>query len=130
MAAALCKCLRIATSCPLRCLQNVNMITASYAKATGIKVARLNLEVEKDPHKLVNYLCGGNIYKTGEEIQLKPDEEYPDWLWELRIERKAPDLEELEYGSYEYWAKAKKISLREKNAKQKLQAKRQVKRFM
>ncbi|XP_033735675.1 39S ribosomal protein L54, mitochondrial-like [Pecten maximus] len=130
MATALCRCLRTITNCPLRCLQTGHMIRASYVKkAPAGKVSRVTIEVEKDTHKLANYLCGGNIYKTGEEIQLKPKEEYPEWLWDLRIDRKAPDLDELEYGSYEYWAKAKKISLREKNAKQKLKVKRQEKKI-
>ncbi|OWF44007.1 39S ribosomal protein L54, mitochondrial-like [Mizuhopecten yessoensis] len=130
MATALCTCLRKIAICPLRCWQNGYMITAAYAKAPvpAIKV-KLGFEVEKDPHKLVNYLCGGNIYKTGEEIELKPEEEYPDWLWELRIDRKAPDLEQLEYGSYEYWAKAKKLSLKSKNAMQKMSSKRKHKKF-
>merc|ERR1719187_2913335 len=38
------------------------------------------LEVEKDTHKLVS----------------QPKEEYPDWLFEMRITRPHPTLEELE----------------------------------
>lgn len=40
--------------------------------------------VETDPHKLVNYCCGSNIYKEGEDVKLKPESEYPEWLWSIR----------------------------------------------
>lgn len=42
------------------------------------------IPVETDPQKLVNYVCGSNLLKEGEDIKLKPDDEYPDWLWTLR----------------------------------------------
>jgi large subunit ribosomal protein L54 len=29
-------------------------------------------------------VCGSNLLKEGEDIKLKPDDEYPDWLWTLR----------------------------------------------
>lgn len=29
------------------------------------------------------YATGCNIFKDGEDPKLKPDEEYPDWLWSL-----------------------------------------------
>lgn len=41
------------------------------------------LPVETDPEKLVNYVCGSNIMKEGENIKLQPDSEYPEWLWDL-----------------------------------------------
>lgn len=40
--------------------------------------------VETDAHKLVNYVCGSNPLKGGEDMKLKADDEYPDWLWTLR----------------------------------------------
>lgn len=39
--------------------------------------------VETNPFKLVEYCCGSNIYKEGEDVKLKPESEYPDWLWTL-----------------------------------------------
>lgn len=58
------------------------------------KVAKLGpvlekkvLPVETDPERLVNYVCGSCIMKTGEDIKLKPDSEYPDWLWNLRTSK-------------------------------------------
>ena len=52
--------------------------------------------VEKDTKKLATHCCGLNIYKTGgEEVKLKEDSEYPDWLWELKIDGKGPSLDEM-----------------------------------
>lgn len=76
----------------------------------GPIVEKVVLPVETDTEKLTKYLCGGNIYKTGEEIPLKPDSEYPDWLWNLRLGPR-PLLEELEPGSREYWKVARKIGI-------------------
>jgi len=43
------------------------------------------LPVETDPKKLVTQVAGSCIYKKGEDVKLKPDSEYPDWLWDLRV---------------------------------------------
>lgn len=69
------------------------------------------LPVETDPQKLATYCCGANFYQTGEEIKLKPDSEYPDWLWQLRL-GPPPTLEELEPNSRAYWKRARKLALR------------------
>merc|ERR1712116_74296 len=58
----------------------------------GPVVERRVLPVETDPEKLVNYVCGSNIMKEGENIKLQPDSEYPEWLWDLNID-KPPRLE-------------------------------------
>ena len=42
------------------------------------------IPVETDTQKLVNYVCGSNLLKEGEDVKLKLDDEYPDWLWTLR----------------------------------------------
>mmetsp|Transcript_59457 Transcript_59457/g.128931 ORF Transcript_59457/g.128931 Transcript_59457/m.128931 type:complete len:153 (+) Transcript_59457:53-511(+) len=36
---------------------------------------------------------GLNIYKDGSDVKLKPDEEYPDWVWKIHIPK--PTLSEL-----------------------------------
>jgi hypothetical protein len=41
------------------------------------------LPVETDPTRIVSHLCGSCITKTGEDIKLKDDAEYPEWLWKL-----------------------------------------------
>lgn len=80
------------------------------------------LPTETDPERLVTYACGTNIYKTGEDVKLKPDNEYPEWLWSVRT-GPPPPLEELDPNSKEYWRRIRKMALR-RNAK--LQ---QLKRF-
>lgn len=72
------------------------------------------LPVETDPERLVNYLCGSNIYKTGEDVKLKPDSEYPEWLWNLRT-GPAPPLEELDPNSKEYWSRVRTMGRRRLN---------------
>lgn len=81
----------------------------------GPIVEKKILPVETDPHKLVNYVCGTNLLREGgEDIKLKPDSEYPDWLWTLRTD-KAPPLEELEYDTKEYWRRIRTMAMRRNN---------------
>ena len=54
------------------------------AKGAGPTLEKKVLPVETDPHKLVNYVCGSNINKEGEDIKLGEDKDYPEWLWNLR----------------------------------------------
>lgn len=77
------------------------------------------LPVETDTNKLINFVCGSNIFKTGQDIQLKPDIEYPDWLWSIRTGR-APSLEELDPESKEYWRRIKKLGMKRNNKLSKL----------
>ncbi|XP_042898265.1 large ribosomal subunit protein mL54 [Parasteatoda tepidariorum] len=60
------------------------------------------LPVETDPQKLVNYCCGCNINKEGEDPKLLEDSEYPEWLWTLRP-GPPPPLEEMDPNTKEYW---------------------------
>lgn len=77
------------------------------------------LPVETDPERLVNYVCGSNIYKTGEDIKLKSDNEYPDWLWNLRT-GSPPPLEDLDPNSKEYWSRVRTLGIRRLNKLRKL----------
>jgi len=49
----------------------------------GPGIEKTEISVETDAKKLLTYVCGSNIYKEGEDVKLKPDSEYPDWLWNL-----------------------------------------------
>ncbi|KAA0186410.1 39S ribosomal protein L54 mitochondrial, partial [Fasciolopsis buskii] len=72
------------------------------------------LPVETDPEKLVKCCCIN--YRVGEQpIPLKPDDEYPDWLWTLRTERSPVPLEEIDKNSYYYWRRIRKTTLRHWN---------------
>lgn len=72
------------------------------------------LPVETDPIKLVSYVCGSNIFKTGEDVRIKPDSEYPEWLWNVRT-GPPPPLEELDPNTKEYWRRIRKMAIRRNN---------------
>lgn len=107
------------------------------------------LYIERDPQKLVNYVCGSNIYNEGEdvkvnfetnkkyllhndqlnslihfifrfEIKIKDESEYPEWLWDIHV-GPPKKLDELDPNTKEYWRRLRKESLRQNNrlAKQK-----------
>jgi large subunit ribosomal protein L54 len=60
-------------------------------------------DVETDTTKLVSHCCGLNYKLEGEEVPLKPDSEYPDWLWTMNTKRPLPTSDELEYGTLDYF---------------------------
>ncbi|XP_045455127.1 uncharacterized protein LOC123664653 [Melitaea cinxia] len=72
------------------------------------------LPVETDPEKLVNYVCGSNIYVSGEDVKLKDDSEYPDWLWTLHT-GKPPSVEELDPNTKQYWIRVRAAGMRRNN---------------
>lgn len=80
----------------------------------GTTVEKKILPVETDPAKLVEYCMGLNINKTGEDVKLKPDNEYPDWLWNVRT-GPPPTLEEMDPNSKQYWRKIRKMGMRRNN---------------
>ncbi|KAG7200055.1 hypothetical protein KM043_000504 [Ampulex compressa] len=82
-------------------------------KKQGITMEKKVLPVEKDVHKLLAYVCGSNICKDGEDVKLKPDSEYPEWLWSIRTEKRR--LEDLDPDTKEYWRFVRKEALRRKN---------------
>lgn len=79
-------------------------------------VEKIVLPVETDTHKLVKYVCGSNIYKEGQDIEIKPDSEYPDWLWTIYT-GPPKKLEELDPNSKEYWRKIRQEALKRNNRK-------------
>ncbi|XP_004522681.1 39S ribosomal protein L54, mitochondrial [Ceratitis capitata] len=80
----------------------------------GPVVEKKEIPVETDANKLVNYVCGSNILKTGQDIKLKPDSEYPDWLWSLNVDRIIP-VEEMDPNTKQYWRRLRKQGLRRNN---------------
>nr|ADO95158.1 mitochondrial ribosomal protein L54 [Antheraea yamamai] len=77
-------------------------------------VEKKEMPVETDPHKLINYVCGSNIYTTGEDVKIKEDSEYPEWLWSLRT-GPPPTLEELDPNTKEYWLRVRTAGMRRNN---------------
>ncbi|KAI8128839.1 hypothetical protein FF38_11407 [Lucilia cuprina] len=112
-----------------RCMQPALIVRYFAAAPTPKKLKKLGklgpimekkeIPVETDANKLVNYVCGSNILKTGEDIKLKPDSEYPDWLWTLNVDRIVP-LEEMDQNTKQYWRRLRKMALRRNNQLAKL----------
>ena len=59
--------------------------------------------METDTAKLRTHCCGLNYRTEGPEVELKPDSEYPDWLFTMRVERPEPTSDQLEPGTMEYF---------------------------
>lgn len=66
----------------------IDIFSSLISKEKGQQVSKkIDLPVETDAQKLVKFCCGLNILKTGgKEVELKPDSEYPSWLWDLHVD--------------------------------------------
>lgn len=114
----LVSCLHFCRIGPLFFSLGVSMLGMKKKKMggkVGAVMEKTELPVENDPEKLVNFVCGSNIYKTGEDIKLKPNSDYPEWLWSIRT---GPPLvlEELDPNSKEYWRRIRKMGIKEQNS--------------
>jgi len=78
------------------------------------------LDVEEDAHKLVTQVCGLNYQLETDPVLIKPDSEYPDWLWTLNVKRPLPPLEEQDPNSKEYWMQVNRDMRRARNKLMKL----------
>lgn len=67
-------------------------------------------EVCKDPVRLTSYAVGVNIFKQGEDPKLKPLEEYPEWLFQLKLE-KPQSLHDMKPDTWEYWKRLRKENI-------------------
>ncbi|XP_045125317.1 39S ribosomal protein L54, mitochondrial-like [Portunus trituberculatus] len=86
----------------------------------GPTVEKVRLSVETDTEKLVSQVCGSHPVKEGrEDIKLKDDVEYPDWLWELRTD-KPPPLRDLDPSTKQYWKRLRVLAMKENNKRMKL----------
>ncbi|XP_038571915.1 39S ribosomal protein L54, mitochondrial [Micropterus salmoides] len=92
--------------------------TCGYAKKVAAKgkgkgMAKEELkgpEVCKDPVRLTSYAVGANILKQGEDPQLKPTDQYPEWLFQLNL-GPPQKLHELESDTREYWKRLRKENI-------------------
>lgn len=92
------------------------MFSHSGAAATKGRVAKKSaIEVVTDAKLLCTRLCGGNYYKEGEDPVLAPDEDYPDWLYKLRTDKRPIPLEQLSKDDPKYWKRLKLLTIRQKN---------------
>ncbi|XP_011067128.1 PREDICTED: 39S ribosomal protein L54, mitochondrial [Acromyrmex echinatior] len=82
-----------------------------------VTVEKKVLPVETDVNRLLTHVCGTNIYKEGgKDVELKPDSEYPHWLWNIRT-GPPPPLEELDPNTKQYWKRLRLFGLRRNNQK-------------
>lgn len=80
---------------------------AKVAGGQAVGKKRFRLPVEQDVSKLMANCCGANYRKDGEEIKLKDDSEYPEWLWKMPL--KPRRLEEYDPATKEYWERAEVV---------------------
>ncbi|XP_036144219.1 39S ribosomal protein L54, mitochondrial [Monomorium pharaonis] len=81
-------------------------------KKTLVAVEKKVLPVETDVDRLLTHVCGTNIYKEGgEDVKLKPDFEYPSWLWNIRT-GSPPCLEEMDPNTKQYWRRLRLLGIR------------------
>ncbi|CAL8068732.1 unnamed protein product [Calicophoron daubneyi] len=87
-------------------------VKAAKGVAAVTKIKEIPLET--DLAKVVNCCCIN--YRVGEQpIPLKPDKDYPEWLWSLRTERRPPPLDQLDKNSYAYWRRIRRENMRRWN---------------
>ena len=72
----------------------VKAIAGGGKKGKGAAMQKVCLDVETDANKLVTEVCGLNYQLEGDPVLIRPDSEYPDWLWTINVNRPLPPLEE------------------------------------
>ena len=87
----------------LKSLIFINFLLINFSGKVGTGAQKVRMEVETDPQKLLSKCCGANIFVEGSDPEIKPDHEYPEWLWNLRTERGGTELSELDPNTMAYW---------------------------
>ncbi|XP_005332267.2 large ribosomal subunit protein mL54 isoform X2 [Ictidomys tridecemlineatus] len=83
---------------------------AKGGKGSVVSEALKDPEVCTDPVRLTTHAMGVNIYKAGQDVALKPDAEYPEWLFQVNV-GSPKKLEELDPETREYWRLLRKLNI-------------------
>ncbi|XP_027808464.1 large ribosomal subunit protein mL54 isoform X2 [Marmota flaviventris] len=83
---------------------------AKGGKGSVVSEALKDPEVCTDPVRLATHAMGVNIYKAGQDVALKPDAEYPEWLFQVNV-GPPKKLEELDPETREYWRLLRKLNI-------------------
>ncbi|KAM3940187.1 LOW QUALITY PROTEIN: large ribosomal subunit protein mL54 [Leptodactylus fuscus] len=75
-----------------------------------VKEAQKGPEVCKDPAILTTHAMGVNIYKSGSDVKLKDDSQYPEWLFQLDL-GPPKSLAERSPDTPQYWKLLRKLHM-------------------
>ncbi|XP_073419170.1 large ribosomal subunit protein mL54 isoform X2 [Dendrobates tinctorius] len=75
-----------------------------------VKEVQKGPEVCKDPAILMTHAMGVNIYKSGSDVKLKDDSQYPEWLFQLDL-GPPKSLEERSPDTPQYWKLLRKLHM-------------------
>ncbi|XP_073419169.1 large ribosomal subunit protein mL54 isoform X1 [Dendrobates tinctorius] len=113
--------LQIAMACGRDCLHAgatcaqcwLLLLVSAVLKGKGkgfVKEVQKGPEVCKDPAILMTHAMGVNIYKSGSDVKLKDDSQYPEWLFQLDL-GPPKSLEERSPDTPQYWKLLRKLHM-------------------
>ena len=79
----------------------------AFKGAPSVGKKRFRLPDCQDAEYLCRFVAGSNYRKEGQDVEIKPDSEYPDWLWSMRIGE--PDIRQMDPESKEYWLELERL---------------------